>query len=138
LVAERVHVFDACAVLALLHQEEGAEVVAHLLEDAEGRRIIHAINACEVYYDIYRQSGENAARAVVGVLEKSGLEIESSLSPDLWQAAGRLKGEWRRLSLADCFAIALTVREGGTLVTSDHHEMDRFAESRLCPIHFIR
>jgi PIN domain nuclease of toxin-antitoxin system len=138
LPAEQVLVFDACAVLAFLQQEEGAEVVASLLENVESRRLIHAVNACEVYYDIYRRSGEAAASQVQRILEKSGLEIDSSLSSDLWQTAGNLKAVWRQISLADCFALALTVRQQGTLVTSDHHEMDRFAVAKLCPIRFIR
>lgn|GEM_PF-124829 len=136
--AEQTYIFDACAVLALLHQEEGAEFVAALLASSESRRLIHAINACEVYYDIYRQSGENAAQAVESILEKSGLVVDSSWDSHLWQAAGRLKGAWGRISLADCFALSLAMREGGTLVTSDHHELDRFAEAKLCPIRFIR
>lgn len=136
--AEPVYVFDACAVLAFLHQEEGVEVVASLLENVKSRRLVHAINACEVYYDIYRRSGDKAANEVKIILEKSGIEIESSLSSDFWEAAGKLKGVWGRISLADCFAVALTLREGGTLITSDHHEMDRLAEAQVCPIRFIR
>jgi hypothetical protein len=66
------------------------------------------------------------------------LKLLSALSPDLWRAAGKLKAEWRRVSLADCFALALTIREEGILVTSDHHELDRIAEAKVCPIHFIR
>ncbi len=113
MAGESVYVLDACAVLAFLHQEEGAEVVASLLQDTHSRRLIHAINACEVYYDLYRRSGEEAAAAVESILEKSGLEIESSMSSDFWQVAGRLKAVWRRISLADCFALALTIgREG--------------------------
>lgn len=135
---ERVYVFDACAVLALLHQEEGAEVVASLLEHPDNRCLIHAINACEVYYDVFRRGGEEAAGAVSKILAGSGFRVDSSLSEDVWQAAGRLKGEWRRISLADCFALALAIREAGTLVTSDHHEMDRLAEAAACPIRFIR
>jgi predicted nucleic acid-binding protein len=42
-----------------------------------------------------------------------------------------------KLSLADCFALALAVRTGGTLVTSDH-EFDPVAALGLCPVLFIR
>jgi hypothetical protein len=38
--------------------------------------------------------------------------------------------------IADCFALTLAIYENGTLVTSDHHELDRLAQ--LCPILFIR
>ena len=46
--------------------------------------------------------------------------------------------EWRRVSLADCFAIALALLENGTVLTSDHHELDPIAQADLCPIRFIR
>jgi predicted nucleic acid-binding protein len=42
------------------------------------------------------------------------------------------------MSLADAFAVALTQRLGGTLVTSDHHEFDAIAEEDVCPVLFIR
>jgi predicted nucleic acid-binding protein len=43
-----------------------------------------------------------------------------------------------RISLADCFALALAERVGGTLVTSDHHEFDPIVPLAICPILFIR
>jgi predicted nucleic acid-binding protein len=44
----------------------------------------------------------------------------------------------RKVSLADCCAIALTNRVGGTLLTSDHHELDPIASLGVCSITFIR
>ncbi len=55
----------------------------------------------------------------------------------LWQEAGRLKAKGK-VSLADCFALALTNRVGGTLLTSDHHELDAIAAAGICNITFIR
>lgn len=43
-----------------------------------------------------------------------------------------------KISLADCFAPALAIRTGGTLVTSDHHEFDAIVPLGLCPTLFIR
>lgn len=54
------------------------------------------------------------------------------------QEAGNLKVNPGKLSLADCFALALTIRIGAMLVTSDHHEFDRIAELGRCQILFIR
>ncbi len=48
-----VFIFDACAVLALLNLEPGAEVAAEILENGENHCLIHAINACEVYYGLH-------------------------------------------------------------------------------------
>lgn len=136
--AEGIYVFDACAVIALLHREPGSEVVAEILESEANRCLLHAVNACEIYYDFYRRSGEDVAASVEKTLTDAGFELNASLSPPFWQAAGRLKAVWRRVSLADCFALALTLREQATLVTSDRHEMVPLAEAEACPIRFIR
>jgi predicted nucleic acid-binding protein len=42
---------------------------------------------------------------------------------DFWKSAGTLKARGR-ISLADCFAVALAEREDAILLTSDHHEFD--------------
>jgi predicted nucleic acid-binding protein len=42
------------------------------------------------------------------------------------------------ISLADCFGIMLANRVSGTLLTSDHHEMDKIATAGICNINFIR
>lgn len=56
-----IYVLDACAMIALLLQENGEEVVwAHLLEK-DATCLAHSINLCEVFYDFYRDSGEVAA-----------------------------------------------------------------------------
>ncbi len=136
--AENVYVFDACAVIALLHAESGAEEVGVLLETGQ-RRVIHAINLCETYYDLVRRLGSAAARPILeDVLQEIGFEVYSELPSSLWQKAGDFKALLRRLSLADCFAMALTLQENGIFVTADHHEFDPVAEAGLCPIHFIR
>lgn len=133
-----LYVFDSCAVVALLQREPGAEVVAEILKDSRNRCLIHAINACEVYYDIYRRSGEADASALEGILETTGIELVETIPSTLWRTAGKLKAEWRRVSLADCLVLALALLEGGTVLTSDHHELDPVAQAAICPIRFIR
>ncbi len=136
--AEEVYVFDACAVVALLQGEEGASVVSGLLLGESHRCLVHAINVCEVYYDLFRRDGEEIADGVREVLKGYGFEIVEDLPFSLWKTAGRLKGTWKRISLADCFALAFALETSATLVTSDHHEMDSLAQAGVCPIRFIR
>ncbi len=135
--AEEVYIFDACAVVALLQAEEGASAVSRLLEEND-RCLVHAINACEIYYDLFRRDGEETADGLREVLEGYGFEIVENLRFSLWNAAGKLKRTWKRISLADCFALALALETSATLVTSDHHEMDSLAQAGVCPIRFIR
>jgi len=138
LPGESVYVFDACAIIALLKAEPGAAVVETLLQEERNQCIVHAISACEVYYDLYRRDGQEIANGVREVLEGLGFELDETIPSALWQAAGKLKGEWKRVSLADCFALARAISAAGTLVTSDHHELDRIAEAQVCPVRFIR
>lgn len=136
--AETVYVFDACAVVALLKTEAGANVVEDLLRGEGNRCLVHAINVCEIYYDLYRRDGEEIADGLEEILDAYGFELAEEVPSDLWRGAGKLKGHWGRISLADCFALALAVQEKGTLVTSDHHELDRLAQANVCPFCFIR
>jgi uncharacterized protein with PIN domain len=138
LPAEQVYVFDACAVIALLDNEPGATAVEALLEVEGGRCVAHVLNVCEVYYHIARRAGTERADKLKDVLESYGFEIEDSLATELWQKAAQIKADWRKVSLADCFALALAIREKGTLVTSDHHELDPLAKAGLCEFRFIR
>ncbi len=135
--AEAVFVFDACAVVALLQGEAGASVVSGLLEENH-RCLVHAINACEIYYDLYRRDGEEIADGLREVLVGYGFEMVEDMPFSLWKAAGKLKGSWKRVSLADCFALALALETSATLVTSDHHEMEPLAQAGVCPMRFIR
>jgi len=59
--------------------------------------------------------GEELADGVEEVLEGYGFELVEEVPSTLWKAAGKLKGAWERVSLADCFALALTLEESGTL-----------------------
>lgn len=136
--AEKLFVFDACAVVAFLEDEPGAEIVEELVQNADHLCVIHVVNACEVYYDLYRRAGEERANKLEKTLGDHGFVLDDALSSALWRTAGKIKAEWRRVSLADCIALALTIREEGTLVTSDHHELDPIAEARICAIQFIR
>ena len=135
---EPSHVFDACAVIAFLEGEPGAEVVEELLQQQEGIRLLHTINALEVFYHTCRVAGEARARQLKTLFQRLGLTLESALPVALWEAAGSLKATWGRISLADCVALALAIEMGATLVTSDHHEFDRIAQAGICPIRFIR
>lgn len=136
--AEDIFVFDSCAVIALLDDEPGVEVVEALLAAESHRCTIHLLNVCEIFYHLLRSAGPERAGKLLLILKSYGFEIEESLLPTLWQEAGRLKAVWRRISLADCFAVALAIERGATLVTSDHHELDPLAQANLCPFCFIR
>jgi len=138
LAADSTLVFDACAVIAMLRGESGAEVVVSLLGEPNNRCRLHAVNLCEVYYDGIRRGDSTDAARLEELLTKSGFDIETEVPQSLWELVGRLKATLHRVSLADCFALAFALRENGTLITSDHHEFDPIAATGIYPVQFIR
>ena len=130
-------VLDACAIIAYLRDEEGADVVeAALIGDNDC--VVHAVNLCEVYYDCVRRDGTARADTLLDDLVSIGLVTREDMDMPLWKAAAGFKANLARVSLADCFAMALTHRLNAELVTSDHREFDPVAAQGLCPIRFIR
>lgn len=102
------YILDACAMIAYLRGEAGADVVSAILIDSMHEPLAHALNLCEVYYDFYRASGADVADGAVQDLMRVGVRIRSDISPEFWKAAGALKASLRRISLADCFAVTGT------------------------------
>jgi PIN domain nuclease of toxin-antitoxin system len=131
-------VLDACAMIALLRREIGEDVVWQYLSDPDATCFAHAVNLCEVYYEFWRIGGEDAATSAIDDLKALGIIERNDFDLNFWQEAGRLKAVHRRVSLADCCALALTNRIEGMLLTSDHHELDPIAALGICPITFIR
>jgi PIN domain nuclease of toxin-antitoxin system len=132
-----IYVLDASAIIAWLRNEPGADVVDNAIRDVNSQCLVHAVNLCEVYYDAYRRLGETRAEAVVSDLIAVGMVERNDLDHVFWKEAGKLKAGGG-ISLADCFAITLTNRAGGTLLASDHGEMDPIAAAGVCSITFIR
>jgi predicted nucleic acid-binding protein len=55
-----------------------------------------------------------------------------------WREAGRIKAVYRRVSLADCCALALANRLGATLVSADRREFEPLLAVGICRIELIR
>ncbi len=135
-----VFVLDACALIAFLNGEEGAEVVLDILKRAESGSLkiyLHAINLCEVYYDCLRTSGKSIANKLLRKIKQLPLEIIEQVDIKLVKEAGRFKVS-EKISLADAFALGLSVIKKGVVITSDHNEFDVIEKKRLAKLLWIR
>jgi PIN domain nuclease of toxin-antitoxin system len=73
-----VFMLGACALIAFLRDESGAEAVASILECAnEGKAEIriNSINFLEVYYDMYRNLGRAKADEALEMIKKLPIVI---------------------------------------------------------------
>ena len=122
----KVYVLDACALIALLSHEEGAEKVASVYKDTNinnAKIFMNVVNLLEVYYDFYRAYNKETADNMISQVEASAVNVITEIDKIILIEAGRLKATYK-ISLADSFALAQTKVIGGILVTSDHHEFD--------------
>jgi len=130
-------VIDASALIAFLRDEPGADVVENVLSAPE-KCYAHALNLCEVYYDFFRASNQDAAEAAIADLLGLGIEERTDMDSEFWRDVGGLKAVHRRVSLADCCALALARRLGARVVTADRHEFEPILSVGVCQIDFIR
>jgi PIN domain nuclease of toxin-antitoxin system len=89
--SKEVYVFDACALIAFLFREDGAAVVDGLLINQESSSLAHAVNLCEVYYDVLRRHDAITARLALEKLQVLGVQTRSDLEVEFIEQVGRLK-----------------------------------------------
>ena len=117
------HCLDACAVIAYLRQEPGAEVLKALIERPTTFLAMHVCHLGEVYDDFFREDGLAAAQTAWTHTLILPLELRREADDAFIQRVGIMKVE-ERVSFADAFALALAERLSIPLVTTDHHELD--------------
>ena len=135
-----VFILDACALIALINEEEGAEIVKDVLKRAQTGKatvIMNKLNLLEVYYDAYRSYGKEAAEKLIMNINRPPIVIQAELSDAVFKEAGRLKASYK-ISIADSVALGETIVSGGQLLTSDHHEFDAIEKSEDIRFHWIR
>jgi predicted nucleic acid-binding protein len=115
------YVFDACAVIALLNDENGADTVAGLINHAAAgadRIFMNVVQVLEVYYDRIYIKGREYAETVLESLYASPVIIVNEISREMIHEAGRFKTSYS-MSLGDTFAAVTARKFTAALVTRD-------------------
>ena len=120
-----------------MREEPGADAVGGLLDDPARPKFIHAVNLVEVHYDLIRLVGVEQADREIADLTGSSLVVRRDMDAGFRGSVARLKSRGR-ISLADCFCIALANRLGGEVWTTDRTEFQPLADAGLCQAVFIR
>ncbi|MBA1336573.1 MAG: PilT protein domain protein [Firmicutes bacterium] len=135
-----VYVLDACALLALINNEQGADRVEAVLRDALSGNVevyMSKINVYEVYYGIYHIEGQTKADETYMLIQKQPINIIDTFGDDVFIEAARLKSKYK-MSLADSIALGETVIRNATLLSSDHHEFDVVEQQEGIKFDWIR
>jgi predicted nucleic acid-binding protein len=134
------YVLDACAIMAFIHDEQGAnsfENILNMANTSEANVFVHKINLLEVYYDVFRYKGKQIADDVLDEIKQNQIEIISNIPDELFSEDGRLKASYK-ISLADSLAVACASIYYAELVTADHHELDAIESKENIKFFWIR
>ena len=134
------YLLDACALIAYINDEDGADVVDALLTQASNDVVTIAmsmVNVLEVYYGVFRDFGHDEAEEILNEILSLPIKIISELSIDALREAGRLKARYK-MSLADSVALGIASVSGYFIATADHHEMDPVEQNESIQFLWIR
>lgn len=113
-------VLDASALMAFFEDRPGADKVEELLSLAvtDKREILMSVvNWGEVYYSVWRASGQGAAKQVAAEIAQLPIEVVSA-DFELTRLAAAFRAN-HKLPYADCFAAALASLRRALVVTAD-------------------
>jgi PIN domain nuclease of toxin-antitoxin system len=136
----QAYIFDACALIALLTEENGYKNVEKIIEESKNNRaqiIMHNVNLLEVYYDVYKLYDETSAMEFLDEIKNAPIKLVTEVNDDIIINAGRLKRKYK-ISLADSIGLAETIISNGTFVTADHHELDAIEKNEEIDFTWIR
>jgi len=134
------YLLDACALIAYINDEDGADVVEALLAQSSDNAVLLSMsmtNVLEVYYGVFRDFGSDKAEEVLDEILSLPIGFIGDLSLDTVREAGRLKVS-HKMSLADSIALGIASVSGYFVVTADHHEFDAVEKSETIKFLWIR
>jgi len=134
------YILDACALLAFLNDEEGADVIDDILNRSSTGDIsvsMSIVNLFEVYYGELRDKGIEIAQIVLEMIQHYSVKVVNVITEQVFREAARLKSMYK-MSLADCIGLATAIELSGKFVSSDHHELDKVAENEPSVIFWFR
>lgn len=112
------YVFDSYALLALLEDEKGADLIAGILTKQENQVYLSIINMGEIYYLLLRRKGMEQAEKVIESVALDDAIVVAEASWNRVRAAAAVKAEGG-LSYAVAFAVALAKELNAPLLTGD-------------------
>jgi PIN domain nuclease of toxin-antitoxin system len=136
----KIYVFDACALIALLSKEIGYENVEKIIKEAKDKQAIikmHKVNLYEVYYHICKLYDEASAINFLAKIKKSPIQVDVEITDEIMIKAGDLKRKYK-MSLADSIGLGETMLCNGSFVTADHHELDIVDQNEKINFMWIR
>jgi len=135
-----IFILDACALIALLGNEPGADKINNFMRRADDKDIllkINQINLLETYYDLVKVYDQNKANKILKKLKEYPMEIIIGLTEETFKEAGRLKIQYK-IPFGDSIAAAECIVGRATLITSDRTDFEKLEKHEKIKIEWFR
>jgi PIN domain nuclease of toxin-antitoxin system len=129
-------ILDACAVLALLREEQGMDIARNVIE-SDAETLLHAVTFLEIYYNLTNELGIDSADLFFEQITQTKIKIIYEITEDTIKQAGYFKSNYK-ISLGDSFVLATAKLCNAKIVSSDHHELDVIEKSENMKFLWIR
>jgi len=134
------YIFDACAILALIKKEKGADKVRTLLDEAKNKQSIiymNTINLIEVNYYFYRLLGKEKSASILNEVYSFPINFIDTIDDVIFSETSRLKVQYA-IPLGDSIGLATAIKIGGTFVTADHSDFEQIEKAEKLPFFWFR
>ena len=134
------YIFDACALIALLKQEQGFDKISALLDEAlAGQSVIYmnTINLIEVYYLFYRALGKEQSGLILEKIYTMPVQFIDTIDEVIFAEASRLKAQYA-VPLGDAIGLATAFKLNGSFVTADHSDFGKVEQAESIPFFWFR
>jgi PIN domain nuclease of toxin-antitoxin system len=129
------YLLDACALIAFLNDEAGAEQVEAALNQQDC--YVHAINIYELYKDCLATTDSvDDAKSLLVELESLGLQRIERLEDTVLLLAATIKLQYK-MAIPDAFGVATAIERRLIFLTSDAGELTAPRDAGM-PIEFFR
>ena len=129
-------VLDACAVLALIKEEQGVDNVKNTIE-SDAEIYLHSVTLLEIYYNIAKELGIANADLFYERMLQTKIKIIYKITETTIKSAGYYKSKYK-MSLGDSFVLATAKLRKATIISSDHHEFDIIEKSETICFSWFR
>ncbi|HAN77561.1 MAG TPA: hypothetical protein DCQ31_07205 [Bacteroidales bacterium] len=130
------YIFDACALIIFLQQEEGFEKAVEILQNPNNIVLMHAVTVGEVYYDALKKS-EKYAELVLSNMEELPIIVRWDIDKQLLEIIGKYKVKFK-MSYADSYVLAMAEINNAMVVSTDHHEFDAVEKNTELQFFWLR
>ena len=135
-----IYVLDACALIALFKNEQGADKVEALISAALSDQALiymNTVNLIEMNYFFYRALGQEKSGLILEQIYAMPIHFINTIDTTIFSETSRLKALYA-IPLGDAIGLATAIKMKGMLVTADHGDFSKIEKAESIPFFWFR